>query len=57
MPGLLAVRTYELILHEQAWAALAATKGATRRRLLALRDLVKTNYSVAVTSATRRERA
>ena len=35
------MRTYEVILHEKAWAALAATKGAERRRVLALLDGVK----------------
>lgn len=35
------MRPYEVILHQRAWAALAATKGATRRRLLALLDVVK----------------
>lgn len=33
---------YEVILHERAWAALAATKGAERNRLLMLLDNVKT---------------
>jgi len=31
----------EVILHERAWAALAATKGEERRRLPALLDDVK----------------
>ena len=35
------MHAYEVILHERAWAALAATKGAERRRLLALLDAVK----------------
>ena len=35
------MRAYEVILHERAWAALAATKGGARRRLLALLDAVK----------------
>jgi hypothetical protein len=35
------VRPYEVILHERAWETLAATKGATRQRLLALLDVVK----------------
>ena len=35
------MRTYEVILHEQAWAALHATKGADRQRLLAVLDQVK----------------
>ncbi len=35
------MRPYEVILHERAWATLAATKGATRQRLLALLDGVK----------------
>ncbi len=32
---------YEVILHEQAWTALAATKGIKRRRLLALLEAMK----------------
>ncbi len=32
---------YEVILHERAWATLAATRGANRRRLLVLLDGVK----------------
>jgi hypothetical protein len=35
------VRAYEVILHERAWETLAATKGATRRHLLALLEVVK----------------
>ena len=31
---------YEVILHGQAWHLLAATQGATRRRLLAVLDQV-----------------
>lgn len=37
----MAVRTYEVILHERAWAVLAATKGMERRRLFALLAEVK----------------
>ncbi len=36
------MRTYEVILHEQAWTALHATKGADRQRLLDVLDQVKT---------------
>ncbi len=35
------MRDYEVILHERAWSALAATKGAQTRRLLALLDELK----------------
>ncbi len=35
------MQAYEVILHERAWAALAATKGAERKRLLVLLDDVK----------------
>ena len=35
------MRAYEVILHERAWAALAATKGAERRRVIALLDQLK----------------
>jgi hypothetical protein len=35
------VRPYEVILHERAWAALAATRGAETGRLLARLDEVK----------------
>jgi hypothetical protein len=35
------VREYEVILHERAWSALAATKGVQTRRLLALLDELK----------------
>jgi hypothetical protein len=35
------VRPYEVILHERAWAALAATRGAEIRRLLGRLDEVK----------------
>ena len=35
------MRPYEVILHERAWAVLAATQGAARQRLLARLDEVK----------------
>lgn len=35
------MRLYEVILHEQAWVALATTEGAAQRRLLALLDELK----------------
>lgn len=35
------MRAYEVILHERAWAALAATRGAEMRRLLARLDELK----------------
>lgn len=35
------MRAYEVILHERAWAALAATRGAETRRLFARLDEVK----------------
>lgn len=35
------MRAFELILHEQAWAALATTKGAARRRALAALEELK----------------
>jgi hypothetical protein len=34
------VAVYEAILHGQAWHTLAATQGATRRRLLAVLDVI-----------------
>lgn len=35
------MRAFELILHEHAWAELSSTKGAARRRLLAVLDELK----------------
>jgi hypothetical protein len=35
------MRAYEVMLHERAWAALAATKAAGRARLLAALEEVK----------------
>ncbi len=35
------MRADEAILHERAWAALTATKGADRQRLLAVLDQIK----------------
>jgi hypothetical protein len=35
------VRVYEVVMHERAWAVLAATQGQNRRRLLARLEALK----------------
>jgi hypothetical protein len=35
------VRAFELILHEHAWVALSFTKGAVRRRVIAILEELK----------------
>lgn len=37
------MQPYEVILHERAWVAISATKGAERRQVLALLDGLKTD--------------
>jgi len=38
----MAARSYEVILHQQAWSRLAAARGVTKQRLMRWLDLLRT---------------